>query len=158
MTLNTVVNADLPQKRSVNGQFLKGSKPVTGYVKGTGGRIAGVKNKETVVTRVVANKILRLDPDRPGKHLSNRKYHIMLNAVAHKVPKVMMFFLEHAYGKVPDEVVQTPRIVILPPLPPTGGTVVHTVEGRDQTIDMVSEGGVDAVSPHHNNKVIEESK
>jgi hypothetical protein len=130
------VTAPLPQKRSDNGRFINGNTLGNRFLEGNTGRSKGSPNKETVVTRVIADKVLRLDPDRPGKRLSNRKYHIMLNAIAHKHPKIMMFFLEHRYGKVPDEVVQSPRIVILPPLPPTEGT--KAVEGRDTTIDMVS--------------------
>ena len=140
---NTAVNNNNTDEsievRDNRGRFAKGASMGHTFKKGNKGRPKGLITKETVVTRVIAQKVLRLDPNKPGKYLSTKQYHVMLNRIAHKSSRIMLYFLEHAYGKVPDEVIQTPRLVMLSPLtpmPPLPGTDTKKIEGTDKSVTL----------------------
>ena len=151
---NTVLTTG---QRDNKGRFIHGNNTGIAYEKGASGRPKGAKGKKVRLVKQIAHDVLMLDPFS-GKAMSYKEYIKFLKWWCLDSAKIGEWFLNQAHGKPMETVVQEQRLIIMPPLPPTEDTVVHTVEGKDTTIDMVSEGGVEAVSPHHNDRVVEESK
>ena len=166
---NTV---QITKDRDSLGRFNKGYIPPTVDKLVHTGRKVGSKNKKTVVVGEVFEELLGTDGET-GRKLSTKEKKIKLAKMIEESPRLQIQAFEYIHGKVPTEVVLAPKILRMPPAPeeieeylksrglktvPAGDTVVHTVEGKDTTIDMVSEGGVEAVSPTHAIARAEESK
>ena len=89
--------------RDSDGRFVKGNKEGRKFQKGYAGKPKGAKNKKTLLTREIAEEVVRLDPET-GKRMTNHELYIYMKKRAETSPRIFIFFLEHWLGKPVDQV------------------------------------------------------
>jgi hypothetical protein len=89
--------------RDSDGRFVKGNKEGKKFPKGYAGKPKGARNKKTLLTREIAEEVVRLDPET-GKRMTNHELYIYMKKRAETSPRIFIFFLEHWLGKPVDYV------------------------------------------------------
>ena len=100
---NTKVKSGKSIVRDSNGRFLEGNQEGRKFQKGAPGKPKGAKNKRTLLTREIAEEVVRLDPET-GKRMTNPELYKYMKKRAEASPRIFMFFLEHWLGKPIDYV------------------------------------------------------
>ena len=86
-----------------DGRFVEGKQEGRKFQKGAPGKPKGARNKKTLLTREIAEEVVRLDPET-GKRMTNPELYMYMKKRAEISPRIFMFFLEHWLGKPVEQV------------------------------------------------------